>query len=112
MKRKCALITGAGTGIGQGIAMTLGRAGYDVAVHYHSSRQGAEEVCRVVEAAGGRAIAIQADLSDLAQIRRLFQEAEAFLGRLDLFVNNSGITKKAPLSRPRRICLTSWWRWI
>lgn len=95
MKRKCALITGAGTGIGQGIAMTLGRAGYDVAVHYHSSRQGAEEVCRVVEAAGGRAIAIQADLSDLAQIRRLFQEAEAFLGRLDLYVNNSGITKKS-----------------
>ena len=96
MNRKRALVTGAGVGIGRGIAVELGKAGYDVAVHYFSSPAGAEETCRQVEAAGGRARMIQGDLSKTADIRRLFEEAAAFLGGLDLYVNNSGVTLISP----------------
>ena len=55
MERKTAIVTGAGTGIGQGVAITLGQNGYDVVVHYNSSAEGAEEACRRIRDCGGRA---------------------------------------------------------
>lgn len=96
MSRKRAIVTGAGTGIGQGIAVALAQADYDVVVHYFSSPAGAEETCRQVEAAGGRARMIQGDLSRVEDVRRLFAEGVDWLGGLDLYVNNSGVTLAAP----------------
>ncbi len=98
MEESRAIVTGAGSGIGQGIALELGRNGYRVVVHYHSSQAGAEYTCRQIESAGGHAIAVQQDLTHLSGIRNLFDEAAEWLGGLDLFVNNSGITLKAPFS--------------
>lgn len=95
MVRKKAIVTGAGTGIGQGVALVLGQAGYDVVVHYNSSSQGAEAVCNQIREFGGQAFAVQADLSTKAGVDKLFVEAREKLGGLDLFVNNSGITRKS-----------------
>lgn len=83
---KRALVTGAGKRVGRAIAVALGRAGMNVAVHYRSSPKEAEETCRAVEAAGGKALAIQADLSDRAAARALVDRAATELGGLDLLV--------------------------
>ena len=96
--RKRAIVTGAGGGIGQGIAVELGKNGYDVAVHCFSSPEGAEETCRCVEASGGRAKVFRGDLSKVADVKRLFDEGVRWLGGLDLYVNNSGVTLLAPLA--------------
>lgn len=97
MERKKAIVTGAGTGIGQGIAIALGQNGYDVVVHYNTSAAGAEETCRQIRQAGGNAWAIQADLSDPAGVSALFRQAMERLEGLDLYVNNSGITRKSDI---------------
>ena len=94
MGQKHAIVTGAGTGIGSGIAVSLAKAGYDVVVHYHSSREGALQICQSIAQYGQRAYAISADLSKKAEIDRFFQEALQKIGRCDLFVNNSGVTRK------------------
>ncbi len=93
---KCALVTGAGTGIGRGIALTLAEAGYDVGVHYRSSELGAAEVCHRIRGMGRRAEVYQADLTSLTQIEDMFHTYRADFGAPDVFVNNAGITKKAP----------------
>ena len=93
---KRAIVTGAGGGIGQGIATVLGKNGYDVAVHYFSSPEGAEETCRRIGESGGKARMFQADLSQVSEVRRFFDEAVSWLGGLDLYVNNSGVTLIAP----------------
>lgn len=97
MERKKAIVSGAGTGIGQGVAIELGKAGYDVVVHYNASKEGAEETVRMIREAGGNACAIAADLTKASEVHRLFQEGTEFLGGLDLYVNNSGVTKKVYL---------------
>ena len=89
---KLVLVTGAGTGIGQGIAMALAEMGADVALHYSRSAEGAREAVAHIEALGRRAIAIQGDLGVVADCRRVVDEAAAFLGGLDGLVNNAGIT--------------------
>ncbi|MBQ7045922.1 MAG: SDR family oxidoreductase [Clostridia bacterium] len=91
-----ALVTGAGTGIGKGIALKLAYSGYDVAVHYNSSSLGADAVCEQIAALGKKAISVKADLSDVSSIAKMFDFVEENLGPLDLFVNNAGITDKAP----------------
>lgn len=92
---KKAIVTGAGTGIGQGIALVLGKAGYDVAVHYYSSASGAEAVCAQLREMGVQGYPVQADLRTKAGVDRLFAQALEKLGGLDLYVNNSGITRKS-----------------
>lgn len=91
-----ALVTGAGTGIGRAIALELAKAGYDVALHCNGSREGAESAAAEIRAIGRRAEVYRADLSDLAAIRRMFEAFGKDFGRLDLFVNNAGITLLAP----------------
>ena len=91
--RRRALITGAGLGIGQGIAIELARAGYDVAVHYASSRAGAEETVSECIKLGARAIAIGGNLREVETCFRVVEEAYDFLGGLDGLVNNSGVTR-------------------
>lgn len=91
-----ALVTGAGTGIGRAIALELAKAGYDVALHCNGSRAGAEGAAEEIRRLGRRAHVLQYDLSDVARIGEMFKAFAAEFGRLDLFVNNAGITLLAP----------------
>jgi NAD(P)-dependent dehydrogenase (short-subunit alcohol dehydrogenase family) len=86
------LVTGAGTGIGQGIALECARQGAEVVFHYSHSAEGAMKSVSEARALGVRATAIAADFRLVAEVKRLGQEALAFLGGLDLLVNNAGIT--------------------
>ncbi|MEV5047138.1 3-oxoacyl-ACP reductase FabG [Streptomyces griseoincarnatus] len=85
-----ALVTGAGRGIGAGIARGLADAGADVVVHYGQSADAAEQMAATIEALGRRASAIAADLTDPGQADRLVKDAAAFLGGLDTLVCNAG----------------------
>ncbi len=93
---KNALVTGAGTGIGRAIALVLAKAGYDVGLHCNASRDGAESAAVEIRALGRRAEVYVADLSDLDAIGGMFEAFRKDFTRLDLFVNNAGITLKAP----------------
>jgi 3-oxoacyl-[acyl-carrier protein] reductase len=95
LEGKVALVTGAGRGIGRAIAAALAAEGAAVAVNYRSSRAGAEEAVAEIVAGGGRAIALEADVSDPAQAAGLVRETIAALGGLHILVNNAGITKDA-----------------
>ncbi|MHA1154208.1 MAG: SDR family oxidoreductase [Alphaproteobacteria bacterium] len=86
---RAALVTGAGRRIGRAIALDLARAGWAVAVHYNASAQAAEEVVAEIEAGGGRAVALRAELSDEAQVAALVPDASAALGPLGCLVNNA-----------------------
>ena len=97
LEGKIAVVTGASKGIGAAIARQLAAEGAAVAVNYSSSREGAERVVREIEAAGGKAVAVQADLSSEPDVRRLFKETVAALGAPDILVNNAGIYEFAPL---------------
>ncbi len=86
------LVTGAGTGIGRGVGLEFAQAGADVVFHYSRSAAGAEAAIEQVQQAGGRATAIQADLQQVEEARRLADESVEFLGGLDVLINNAGIT--------------------
>jgi NAD(P)-dependent dehydrogenase (short-subunit alcohol dehydrogenase family) len=88
---KVLLITGGSRGIGAATARLAGRRGYDLAVNYTRDAVAAETVVADVGKAGARAIAIKADVSDPAQIEKLFETVDAQLGRLDAFLNNAGV---------------------
>jgi len=85
-----ALVTGGGQGLGDAIARRLAAGGCDVAVHYFTSREGAESVAASARQAGRRAECFAADLTDPAAARNLVAEAAGFLGGLDILVNNAG----------------------
>jgi 3-oxoacyl-[acyl-carrier protein] reductase len=93
---KVAIVTGASRGIGRALAERLGQEGATVVVNYSASAAGAQEVVRGIEAGGGRALAVQADLSKVAEVRRLFQETEDHFGQLDVLINNAAISGLKP----------------
>ena len=90
-----ALVTGSSSGIGAAVAVALGEAGANVIVNYTSSLKGAQEVVDKIRAAGGQAIAIQADVSQEAQVQAMFQQAIGQFGTIDILVNNAGLQKDA-----------------
>jgi len=95
---KTAVVTGASKGIGASIAEHLAAEGAQVVVNYSTSRSGADGVVRRITEKGGKAKAVQADVSKPADIERLFAETRAAYGGLDILVNNAGVYEFAPLS--------------
>jgi 3-oxoacyl-[acyl-carrier protein] reductase len=94
---KVAVVTGASKGIGAGIAKELGSAGAAVVVNYASSKEGADKVVGEIAGKGGKAIAVQGDMSKATDVKRLFIETKKAFGGLDILVNNAGIYKFQPL---------------
>ncbi len=89
---KIALVTGAGIGIGQGIAIELARQGAIVAIHYAHSAQGAEETRSMIQEFGGQAMTVAGDLGQVDACRRVVDEVATEYGGIDILVNNAGIT--------------------
>src|ERR1700737_376993 len=94
---KIAVITGASKGIGASIAEHLAAEGASVVVNYASSKSGADAVVARITKKGGKAIAVQGDVSKPEDIQRLFSETKKAHGKLDILVNNAGIYEFAPL---------------
>ena len=94
---KRALVTGAGIGIGQAIAIELARQGADVAVHFAHSQQGAQETLDEIERIRASAMLVQGDLASVDECRRVVDTTVAELGGLDILVNNAGVTASGPI---------------
>lgn len=97
LKDKVAVVTGASKGIGAGIAKAFANAGAKVVVNYASSKEGADKVVNEITKNGGTAIAVQADVKNSADVKRLFEETKNAFGQLDILVNNAGVFTFEPL---------------
>lgn len=95
---KVAIVTGASRGIGRAIAERLGRSGASVIVNYAGNADKAQEVVSQIKSDGGQAIAVQADVSQVDEVRHLFDETFAHFGRLDILINNAGISIIKPIA--------------
>jgi len=95
LKGQRALVTGASSGIGAGVAIALGQAGADVVVNYAGNAAGTVPVIAAIKEAGGRAIAVQADVSDEAQVEAMFDKMITEFGAVDILVNNAGLQQDA-----------------
>jgi 3-oxoacyl-[acyl-carrier protein] reductase len=89
---RIALVTGSSRGIGRATAIRLAAKGAKVIVNYRSDEAGAQETCEAIRAAGGEALALQADVSQEDDVLRLFHEAETRVGPVTILVNNAGAT--------------------
>jgi 3-oxoacyl-[acyl-carrier protein] reductase len=96
--KKTALVTGASGTIGAAIAQALGIAGYRVAVHYRHGKESAVEVVERIVAAGGQALAVEADLSQQESVAPMFERIERECGPVDYLVNNAGINRDVLLA--------------
>ncbi|RAN77211.1 3-ketoacyl-ACP reductase [Bacillus sp. SRB_336] len=95
---KIALVTGASRGIGAAVARRLAHDGFTVVINYAGDVAAAETLARDIDASGGHALAVQADVSDPAAVRQLFDAAESSFGAVDVLVNNAGIMQLANLA--------------
>ena len=95
---RVAIVTGASRGIGAAVAQRLARDGFAVAVNYAGDTASAEALVKQIEAAGGKAIAVKADVADAAAVRALFDTAEKAFGGVDVLVNNAGIMQLAKIA--------------
>jgi 3-oxoacyl-[acyl-carrier protein] reductase len=98
LKGKVAIVTGASKGIGAGIARALAAEGASVVVNYASDKAGAEKTVADITKAGGKAVAVQAQVGSSADVTRLFDETKKAFGGLDILVNNAGVYKFGPLT--------------
>ncbi|MEN3147760.1 SDR family oxidoreductase [Neorhizobium sp. IRAMC:178] len=96
--QRVAIVTGASKGIGRAIALRLAEDGIAVVVNYATSRQAADEVVAEIEADGGKAVAVQADVGSPTAAATLFDAAERAFGGADILVNNAGVMRLAPLA--------------
>jgi len=97
LKSQTALVTGAASGIGAGVARTLGAAGAAVVINYVTNPAAAEAVAAEIRAGGAEAMALQADVSSELEVREMFAKAIAHFGTIDILVNNAGLQQDAPL---------------
>jgi len=97
LTNQVAVVTGASKGIGAGIAKALASEGALVVVNYSSSKEGADRVVREITEKGGKAIAVQGDVSKQSDITRLFAETKKAYGKVNILVNNAGIYQFSPL---------------
>ncbi len=97
LKGKVAVVTGASKGIGASIAEHLAAEGAAVVVNYANSKPGADEVVKRITDKGGKAVAVQADVSKQGDIKRLFAETKSKFGNVDVLVNNAGVYEFVPL---------------
>ena len=98
LTQQVALVTGAARGIGRAIALRLAKDGAAIVVNYSGSLQQAQETVSLIEGGGGRAVAIQADVGKVADVRRLFDATSDTFGRLDILVNNAGAMFTKPVA--------------
>jgi 3-oxoacyl-[acyl-carrier protein] reductase len=94
---KVAVVTGASKGIGAGIAKGMAAEGASVVVNYSSSKEGADRVVQEITREGGKAIAVQGDMSKSADVKRLFTETKKAFGSVNILVNNAGVYQFDPL---------------
>lgn len=99
LREKVAIVTGASRGIGRAIALELAELGANIVVNYASSSNAAEEVVDIITKAGGSAIALQADVSQVDQVEALVNTVTKKFNRVDILVNNAGITRDTLLLR-------------
>jgi glucose 1-dehydrogenase len=97
LKGQKAIVTGASSGIGKAVAIALGAAGADIVVNYVGGEQPALDVVKTITAAGGRAMAVQADVSKDDQVQAMFQRTIKEFGTVDILINNAGLQKDAPI---------------
>ncbi|MDF2441393.1 MAG: 3-oxoacyl-[acyl-carrier protein] reductase [Abditibacteriota bacterium] len=97
LSEKTALITGASRGIGRAVALRLAREGARVLVHFNRDQSAAQSVVQEIEGAGGRALAVSANLSEISAVRALFAQLPDAYAQLDIVVNNAGAASFAPL---------------
>ena len=96
---KCALVTGASRGIGRAVALKLASEGAKVALNFAGNEAAANEVRQEIEAMGGQAILVKADVADEAAVQDMVQKTADAFGRIDILVNNAGITRDGLLAR-------------
>src|ERR1700719_4239005 len=97
LANQVAVVTGASKGIGAGIAKSLAAEGASVVVNYASSHEGADRVVAEIVKKGGKAVAVQGDVSKASDVKRLFAETKKAFGTLDVLVNNAGVYEFALL---------------
>jgi 3-oxoacyl-[acyl-carrier protein] reductase len=95
---RVAIVTGASRGIGAAVAQRLAKDGFAVAINYASSSREADALVAELTAAGAKAIAVKADVSNADDVRRMFEITEQQLGKVDVLVNNAGVLKTVPLA--------------
>ncbi|MFN8392455.1 MAG: SDR family oxidoreductase [Bdellovibrionota bacterium] len=96
LKRQTAIVTGASSGIGQGVAECLAAAGANVVVNYSSTPDGANETVKKIEQGGGKALAVKANVAKEDDVLRMFAETKEHFGTVDILINNAGLQKDAP----------------
>ncbi|MEX0604467.1 MAG: 3-oxoacyl-[acyl-carrier-protein] reductase [Marinobacter sp.] len=99
LKGKVAIVTGGSRGIGRHISLLLAKRGADVAINYRSRQEEADATIKELEELGGRAMAVQADLSDMTAARNLIRKVNQEWGRIDILVNNAGITRDKTMKK-------------
>ena len=97
MSAKSVLVTGASRGIGKAIALALADQGWNVGINFHTSEKQAHEVCRLIESKGNKAAVLQGNVASIEDISTMFENFFQIFGKIDLLVNNAGITKYRPI---------------